>query len=414
VPRLVRTAARQDSWNALDRNGTVLLTGGTGTLGSLVARHLVTVHGVRHLLLASRRGGGEDLVTELTSLGASVTVEACDVADREATARLLGRVPAEHPLTAVVHLAGVLDDGLVETMSPAQLDRVTRPKIDGAVHLHELTRQDKLTAFVLFSAAAGVFGRQGQGNYAAANAFLDGLAQHRRANGLPAVAVAWGLWDGGGGMTGHLTDTDIARMRRSGMLALAPAEGLALLDAALVAAEPAIVAAHLDPAALRDTAVPALLRGLVSLPARAAPRAAAPSPHPAAARGTSVLPTTPAGLLGLVRDHAATVLGHGSAAAVPETHGFLEIGFDSLTAVELRNRLATVTGLRLPATLIFDHPTPDRLAEHLAAALNPVPEQVTAVPPPRPAVLDGASADEVFAFIDKQLGRANGNGSDSR
>ncbi|MBM2619538.1 acyl carrier protein [Actinoplanes sp. LDG1-06] len=222
-------------------------------------------------------------------------------------------------------------------------------------------------------------------------------------------------------MTGHLTGRDITRMRRSGMVALTPAEGLALLDAALVAAEPAVVAAHLDPAALRDTAVPALLRGLLSGAGRAAPRAAAQYPRAAAARGPSAPPATRAGLLGLVRDHAAVVLGHGSAAAIPEAHGFLEIGFDSLTAVELRNRLATVTGLRLPATLIFDHPTPGRLAEHLAAALQPTslepaplgPVAGETEPANRP-VLESASADEVFAFIDQHLGRANGNGSDAR
>ena len=411
VPRLTRIPARRDSWDALDRNGTVLVTGGTGTLGTLVARHLVTTHGVRHLLLASRRGGGADLAAELSALGADVTVVACDLGDREETVRLLARVPAEHPLTAVVHLAGVLSDGLVETMSADQVDRVARPRIDGAVHLHELTRREKLTAFVLFSAAAGAFGRQGQADYAAANTFLDALAQHRRANGLPAVAAAWGLWDGGGAMTGHLSDTDLDRVRRAGLRALAPAEGPALLDAVLVMEEPAVIATHLDLAALRDSAVPALLRGLVSGSARAVPRAVS---HPRAARGTPIL-TTPAALLGLVREHAAAVLGHGSADAVPETHGFLEIGFDSLTAIELRNRLATVIGLRLPATLIFDHPSPERLADHLVTVLNPVPvTPPEPAPPPARTVLDRASADEVFAFIDLQLGRTAGPGHEPR
>jgi acyl transferase domain-containing protein len=411
VPRLTRVVPRGESRDVLDRNGTVLVTGGTGTLGKLVARHLVTAHGVRHLLLTSRSGGA-DLGAELSALGASVTVAVCDAGDREAMAELLARVPAAHPLTAVVHAAGVLEDGLVEAMSAAQLDRVARPKIDAAVHLHDLTRHEKLTAFVLFSAAAGTFGSQGQGNYAAANAFLDALAQHRRANGLPAVAVAWGLWDGGGAMTGHLTGTDVARMRRAGMLALAPAEGLALFDAALGMDEPALVAARLDLAALRDDPVPALLRGLVSGRARVVPRVAAVRP---AAAGL----TAPGALLDLVREHASAVLGHEAADAVPETHGFLEIGFDSLTAVELRNRLATVTGLRLPATLVFDHPTPERLAEHLATVLNPAapapaPDPGPAPTPPRVgaarAVLGDATADDVFAFIDQQLGRSRGEG----
>ncbi|MDG4810796.1 SDR family NAD(P)-dependent oxidoreductase [Micromonospora sp. WMMD1120] len=407
VPRLVRAAAPRERRDALDRDGTVLVTGGTGTLGALVARHLVVAHGVRHLLLASRRGGGDDLVAELGALGANVAVVACDIGDREATARLLGRVPAAHPLTAVIHLAGVLDDGLLETMTAAQLDRVARPKIDGAAHLHELTRDDKLSAFVLFSAAAGVLGRPGQANYAAANTFLDALAQHRRAQGLPAVAVAWGLWAGGGGMTGHLTDSDVARVRRAGVRALSPAQGLALLDAALAMTAPAVVAAHLDLAALPETGASALLRGLGEPRARAVPRAAETPP---VARGT---PHSPSSLLDLVREHAAVVLGHGAADAVPETHGFLELGFDSLTAVELRNRLATVTGQRLPATLLFDHPTPQRLAEHLATLLTPVQPGPAAAPAPErpeparpePAVLGDATADEVFAFIDEQLGR---------
>ncbi|MET8094454.1 SDR family NAD(P)-dependent oxidoreductase, partial [Micromonospora sp. NPDC005220] len=403
VPRLVRTTPPRERWDARDPNGTVLVTGGTGALGGLVARHLVTAHGVRHLLLTSRRGGGEHLVAELGALGASVTVEACDVGDRDAVARLLGRVPAAHPLTAVVHLAGVLEDGLVETMTADQIDRVARPKIDGAVHLHELTRDDKLTAFVLFSAAAGVLGRPGQANYAAANAFLDALAQHRRAQGLPAVSVAWGLWEGGGGMTGHLTDADLARVRRAGVLALTPAQGLALLDAALAMAAPTVVAARLDPAALPEPGASALLRDLGGPRVRAVPRAAA---IPPAVRGT---PHSPDSLLDLVRAHAAAVLGHGAADAVPETHGFLEIGFDSLTAVELRNRLATVTGLRLPATLVFDNPTPQRLAEHLATLLTPVQPRPAPAPvpvTPERAVLGDASADEVFAFIDEKLGRS--------
>ncbi|WP_309232403.1 type I polyketide synthase [Micromonospora tarensis] len=402
VPRLVRAATPRQRWDALDRAGTVLVTGGTGALGALVARHLVVAHGVRHLLLASRRGGGADLAAELGALGANVTVVACDIGEREETARLLARVPAGHPLTAVIHLAGVLEDGLLETMTAAQVDRVARPKIDGAVHLHELTRDDKLTAFVLFSAAAGVLGRPGQANYAAANAFLDALAQHRRAQGLPAVAVAWGLWAGGGGMAGHLTDADLARVRRAGVRALSPAQGLALLDAALAMTAPAVVAARLDLAALPEPGASALLRGLGEPRARAVPRAA---DAPPVARGT---PHTPASLLDLVREHAAMVLGHGSADAVPETHGFLEIGFDSLTAVELRNRLSTVTGRRLPATLVFDHPTPQRLAAHLATVLAPVaPRPVSAPAParPEPAVLDDATADEVFAFIDEQFGR---------
>ncbi|MYW15125.1 SDR family NAD(P)-dependent oxidoreductase, partial [Streptomyces sp. SID2955] len=188
-------SAPHGTWNP---DGTVLLTGATGTLGALVARHLVTEHGVRHLLLVSRRGrtapGAAELADSLGGLGATVTVAACDAADRAELAELLRTVPAEHPLTAVVHAAGVLDDGVIESLTPDQVEAVLRPKVDAAVHLHELTRDLDLAAFVLFSSAAGTFGGAGQGNYAAANAFVDALAAHRRAHGLPAVSLGWGFW----------------------------------------------------------------------------------------------------------------------------------------------------------------------------------------------------------------------------
>ncbi|WP_279571314.1 SDR family NAD(P)-dependent oxidoreductase, partial [Streptomyces hainanensis] len=239
-PRLVRVAspsAADDAGRDLEPDGTVLVTGGTGTLGGLVARHLVTAHGVRHLLLTSRRGpdapGADALVAALTELGAQVTITACDTADRSAVTKLLATIPSEHPLTGVIHAAGVLDDALIETLTAEQVETVLRPKVDAALHLHELTQNRDLTAFVLFSSAAGVLGAPGQANYAAANAFLDALATHRHTHRLPATSIAWGLWDQASGMTGQLNQHDIARMSRSGLTPLTTEQALTLLDTAL-------------------------------------------------------------------------------------------------------------------------------------------------------------------------------------
>ncbi|MFF1909656.1 type I polyketide synthase, partial [Kitasatospora sp. NPDC058218] len=376
VPRLVRagTVAEPTEW---DPSGTVLITGGTGLLGAATARHLVVDHGVRHLLLASRSGDAGDLVAELAAHGADVTVAACDVADREAVVRLLAAIPAEHPLTAVVHTAGVVDDGVLDELTGERLDSVLRPKADAAWLLHELTQDLDLDAFVLFSSVAGTLGGAGQANYAAANAFLDGLAHYRRGAGLPATSIGWGLWTPAGGMAGRLDEADLARMRRAGVDALGIDEGLALFDAALASAEPAPVAAKLDTAGLGraarsapDAPVPALLRALV--------RPVGPRGRGAAATSASELEhrlvALPAAerhdlVLDLVRRRAAAVLGHGSAAAVAAGRSFREVGFDSLTAVELRNALSTATRLRLPATLVFDYPTPVALAEFLLSSL---------------------------------------------
>ncbi|MFH9045041.1 SDR family NAD(P)-dependent oxidoreductase, partial [Streptomyces sp. NPDC017966] len=374
---------------ALDADGTVLITGGTGTLGALVARHLVTEHGVRSLVLTSRRGpdapGTDALVTELTGLGADVTVEACDAADRDALAAVIDRVPATAPLTAVVHAAGVVDDGLIETMDTDRLERVLRAKVDGAVHLHELTADHDLTAFVLFSSVAGLLGGPGQANYAAANTFLDALAAHRQAAGLPGTSVAWGLWADASGITGQLDRHDLARMRRSGVAPMTAAQALGLLDTALDRADANPAAVRLDLAALRKAAesgdLPVPLHGLVRVPRRPA--------AVSAAQAATTLAQQLAGrseaeqeriLVDLVRSHCAAVLGHASMDAVASDRGFLEAGFDSLTAVELRNRLGAATGLRLPATVTFDCPTPQALARHLRQELGPVEETDATAP----------------------------------
>ncbi|ONK15963.1 Erythronolide synthase, modules 3 and 4 [Streptomyces sp. MP131-18] len=400
APRLarLRRPAAAPAWPGL--GGTVLITGGTGTLGGLVARHLVEAHGVRHLLLVSRRGpraaGADRLVTELTGLGAEVTMVACDAADRDALAAVLDTVPADRPLAGVVHAAGVLDDGVLGSLTPERVRAVVRPKADAARHLHDLTRDADLSMFVLFSAAGGVLGAAGQANYAAANAFLDALAQRRRARGLPAVSMGWGLWEAASGMTGGLDGTDRARMRRSGVLPLASADGLALFDAALAEGRPVVLPVRLDLAAVREAQEPPpLLRRLVDTAARRVVRARA-AVGAGAERDAAGFPGGLAGLpaaeraealVDLVRSHVATVLGLAGPGQVDVGRGFLESGFDSLRAVELRNRLGAATGLRLPATLIFDFPTAAALAAHLDAQL--VPESAV---PPVLARLDGVEA----------------------
>ncbi|KAB7836992.1 type I polyketide synthase [Streptomyces mobaraensis] len=375
VPRLARATAAEGA-SGFGGGGTVLLTGGTGLLGGTLARHLVTAHGVRDLLLVSRRGpdaeGAAELEDRLASLGARVTVAACDAADRDALAAVVAA--AEPPLTAVVHLAGVLDDGVVAALTPDRLDTVTRPKADAAWHLHELMKHQKLDAFVLFSSAAGILGTAGQANYAAANTFLDALAHHRRAHGLPALSLAWGLWAEASGMTGHLDDADVRRLSRAGLLPMAVDQGLALFDAAVAAGgnegRALLVPARLDTAGARAGAeVPALLRGLVKAPAR---RPAEPAEEPLEQR-LAGLPDTERErvLLELVRGRLADVLGHSAPHTLDLDRGFLELGLDSLTALEFRNRLGAAAGRRLPPTLIFDHPTPAAVGRYLHAELRP-------------------------------------------
>ncbi|MFE2676512.1 SDR family NAD(P)-dependent oxidoreductase [Streptomyces hygroscopicus] len=355
----------------LDPAGTVLVTGGTGGLGSEVARHLVAEYGVRNLVLVSRRGpdadGAAGLKAELTEAGASVTLAACDVADRASLERVLSTVPADHPLTAVVHAAGVLDDGVIDTLSPKRIDAVFEPKVDAAWNLHELTRDLDLAEFVMFSSAAGVFGSPGQGNYAAANTFLDALAAHRRALGLPAVSLAWGPWEQAGGMTGTLSQADMVRMAREGMAALSMAGGMRLLDAGRTGEDALFVPMRLETAALSNQAdIPTLLRGVVRVRSKAAAdgKAAAPESARVKLAGLSGAELDRA-LLDLVRGSAAMVLGHSGAQSIEPDRSFQNLGFDSLAGVEFRNRLNSATGLRLPSTLIFDNPTPAALAEYL-------------------------------------------------
>ncbi|MER7394137.1 thioester reductase domain-containing protein [Streptomyces sp. NPDC000151] len=376
VPRLVRE--RRDASGtapAWDADGTVLVTGGTGSLGGLFARHLVASYGVRQLLLVSRRGpdapGADALRAELSALGASVTIAACDVSDRTALAALLTSIPAAHPLRAVIHTAGVLDDGVITAQNPQRLDAVLRPKADAAWALHELTRDADLTAFVLFSSVAAAIGGPGQANYAAANAHLDALAQHRAALGLPATSIAWGLWAQSTGLTGDLTETDLKRIARSGFLPVAQEQGPALFDLALRGGRAYTVATPLDLSAVRQQAtVPALLRGLVKTPVRGTARGTADTGPALADRLAGLSEQEQHALvLDALMGEVARVLGRGDATGIDPGRPLQQSGFDSLTSVELRNRIATVSGLSLPATVVFDHPTPRDLAAHLRAEL---------------------------------------------
>ncbi|MDM4723015.1 SDR family NAD(P)-dependent oxidoreductase [Micromonospora sp. WMMA1363] len=366
VPRLARTGEQVRKAQAgFGPHGAVLVSG-AGGLGAVVARHLVVRHGVRRLVLASRRGpdadGSADLVAELTRLGAEVSVVACDLSDRDEVSALLAR----HRPAGVVHTAGVLDDGVTAALTPERLARVFAPKVDAVRHLDELTREMDLDAFVVFSSGSGVFGSPGQGNYAAANAFLDAAMANRRAGGLPGLSLAWGLWERATGMTANLGGADQARMSRGGVRAMTVAEGMDLFDAALTSEQALLVPVKLDLREVRaGGTVPHLLRGLVR-PGRQQARAAADGDGGLAQRLAGLTPAEQETLLlDLVRGQVAVVLGYSGAAAVRADGAFKDAGFDSLTSLELRNRLRAATGLKLPATMAFDYPTPYALARHL-------------------------------------------------
>ncbi|WP_184408482.1 type I polyketide synthase [Xanthomonas sp. 3075] len=374
APRLVRSSAvapatEQRPDVPLDPEGTVLITGGTGTLGRALARHLVDQHGVRHLLLVSRRGAAAPeataLVEELAERGAATTVAACDVADPQALALLLDGLPARHPLTAVFHVAGVVEPATLLQLTPALLEAVVRPKLDAAWQLHLLTRQRNLAAFVLYSSAAGLLPQPGQSHYAAANTFLDALAHHRRHLGLPAVALAWGLWAERSAMGERLAAEGIQELLDRGQLPIALEDGLSQVDLALTGTLPPLsIPARLDLPALRRHGPQALLRELL---ADRSGQPASQGPDAFAQLAPSERRTH---LLAVIAQGIGEVLGHPDPAAIPGDTEFLALGFDSLTAVEMGSRLAAATGVRLPSTAVFDHPTPNALAEHLGARLD--------------------------------------------
>ncbi len=378
-----------DAW----AGGTVLITGGTGMAGASVARHVVAHHDVRHLVLLSRRGpdapGAADLVAELTDAGAHVQVVAADAADRDALGKCLAGIDHQHALSAVIHAAGVIDDAVLTSLTPERVDQVLRAKVDAAWNLHELTRDLDLSAFVMFSSMAGLVGASGQANYSAANAYLDALAAHRRAHGLPAMSLGWGLWEQASGLTGHLEDVDLARLNRDGILALALEDALSLFDQALTVDEPFLVPARIDRGALRVKSaagtLPPMFNDLIAGPARrqVGDSLAAAHSRSALAQRLSGLPIDEQHglLLELVRSHMATVLGLPSPQSIAPDLAFSDHGFDSLTAVELRNRLKAATGLTLSPTLIFDYPNPSAIAEHFRTQLVGEEEQAPATTP---------------------------------
>ncbi|MFD8923458.1 type I polyketide synthase, partial [Streptomyces sp. NPDC059569] len=381
--------------------GTVLVTGGTGALGGRVARWLAE-RGAEHIVLVSRRGraaeGADELEAELVELGADVTFASCDMADRESVAALLESVPS---LTAVFHTAGIERSATLADLDPDDLTDVAdvlAAKADSARNLHELLAGAPLDAFVLFSSIAGVWGSGGQAAYGAANAYLDALADHRRAAGLPATAVAWGPW-GGGGMVAD--SGQAAHLQRRGLTTMAPEAALAGLGTAIEHGDGKVTIADVDWSRFAGTFMARrpspLLRELPEV--RAAFDAA-----PAADGGTSALAQRLAGLdeaeqerelTELVRYEAAAVLGHVSAAAFSATRAFRELGFDSLTAVELRTRLSEATGVALPATVVFDYPTVGALAACLRAELSGVVAAPTAA---GPVAVPGVT-DEPIAIV---------------
>jgi NADPH:quinone reductase-like Zn-dependent oxidoreductase/NAD(P)-dependent dehydrogenase (short-subunit alcohol dehydrogenase family) len=385
VGKVVLTIPRE--W---DPDGWVVISGGTGTLGRLVARRLAE-QGARRLLLLSRRGphapGADELLAALRDAGASVDVVACDVADREQLAAVLGHARQSAPLTAVVHAAGITDDVMSDALTTQRLAGVMAAKAIPPWNLHELTAEDDLAGFVLFSSPAGVFGSAGQAAYAAANATLDALAAFRRHAGLPATSIAWGLCEQRSDITARLTDVDRARMRRNGVLPLPTPAALDLFDAARHSHHPVVIAAHLTGALAHRTGAPA-------------PRTATTAPSAGHVSGviSQLTVLRPAerdlAILNLIRAQAAIVLGHTDSGIIEPHQPFLELGFDSLTAVELRNRLSTTTGLHLSATLTFDHPTPHALAESIGAMLA---ESLDGSSHPRAATVSAETADSPAA-----------------
>jgi acyl transferase domain-containing protein/NADP-dependent 3-hydroxy acid dehydrogenase YdfG len=362
--------------------GRVLITGGTGTLGALTARHMVTGRGARHVMLASRSGpgapGAAATAAALAACGAAVEVTACDAADRPALAALLDRIPATSPLTDVLHLAGTLDDATITSLTRQRLDAVMRPKADAAWNLHQLTQDLDLRSFVMFSSIAATFGSPGQGNYAAANAFLDALAHQRRAAGLPATSVCWGLWAEVSAMSGHVNEATRADMTSAAMFALTTSDGTTLLDQAMGRDDAVLVAMSMNLAMLRaaaqSEALPVLLHGLVGAPVRRVANAAATDFAGPALR-EQLARTDETGqeqvVLDLVRAELARLLGYETPGNVEMELSFLELGLDSMLLVRFRNQLNTLTGLRLPGTAMFDSPTPALLAQRIREELSP-------------------------------------------
>ncbi|KAA1243296.1 SDR family NAD(P)-dependent oxidoreductase, partial [Mycobacterium simiae] len=360
--------------------GTVLITGGTGMVGAALARHLVAHHHVEQLVLVSRHGPQApvtaELVAELSGQGVPVLVSACDVADSHAVNALIEQINQQYPpLTGIIHAAGTLDDGLITSLTPQRIDTVLHAKVDGAWNLHHGTEHLDLSMFVLCSSMAAVLGTPAQANYAAANAFLDALAASRQHHGLAGLSLQWGLWEQPSAMTEHLQQADLTRLNRIGLQALSAHHASTLFDTALLhTTHPSLIATDLDhytlTTAALHTPLPPLFHHLTPHPVR--PQATnTTTPTTALAQRLHELPLTQQHelLTHTITTQLAQVLGQNPQEINPHA-SFQDLGFDSLTALELRNRLKTTTGLTLPATLIFDYPTPTTLAQHLKQQLS--------------------------------------------
>ena len=396
VARLVRAAAGPEAALVVPPRSTVLVTGGLGALGLHVAR-LLARRGAAHLVLTGRRGlatpGAASAVAELGALGARVTVAAVDVADRAGLERVIQEIPEALPLRGVVHAAGVLEDGVLATMTAESVARVFAPKVMGAWHLHALTAGCELEFFALFSSLAGVLGSAGQGNYAAANGFLDALAADRRARGLAGVSVAWGAW-ADGGMAAGLDDASRSRLARQGMGTLTPERGVALFERALTGSAAQLAIGAIDVrqvARALGEAAPPVWRALVAGPG---PRRAPGASQAWAARLAALPPgRREEELRAAVQAEVARVLAWTE--AVPGDRPLQELGLDSLMAVELRNALGSRIGAALPATLAFDFPTVNAIVGGLLARLGAA-AVTAAVTEPEPV---RAAVDEPIAIV---------------
>lgn len=358
----------------LRRDGAVLITGGLGDLGSHVARWLVTVHGIRDLVLTSRRGketpGADALVMELAELGATVAVIASDIADYDSVKSIMATFNEHRPLRGVVHAAGALDSGVLSSLTPQRCATTFAPKVDGAWNLHQLTGDMDLDLFLMFSSLSGVTGMPGLANYAAANSFLDALAHLRHAQGLPATSVAYGSWEGKG-MLDKIAGSAHAHLEYFGLDPLTQEDGLELFELAARSGRPLTVAAALDLERLQvyheDVGeIPSLLRSLLAGNTTRVNRTrdlrkvlgeAPPVQH------ASIV-------LRMVRETVARALGFAQPDDVDVNSPLQDIGIDSMTAVLTRNNLATLTGLTLSVNIVLLHPNLKALAQALLSQLN--------------------------------------------
>ncbi|WP_263172740.1 type I polyketide synthase [Streptomyces sp. SCSIO ZS0520] len=427
LARRLRRAGADAATEGWRPRGTVLVTGGTGGVGAQIARWLAR-NGAAHLVLAGRRGpeapGAEALEAELAELGAKVTIAACDVADREALEALFDSLAEDDgssaeggsALTAVVHAAGALEDATVDALTVEQTARVLRPKVAGARNLDDLTRERglQLDAFVVLSSIAGTLGAAGQANYAAANAFVDALARRRRGDGLPGVSIAWSAWADGG-----MLGADVAeQLRRRGVRLLDGEQATGILGRSVSAGDGFLVVADLDwerfaPSLSATRPLPLLAEIAPGDPAQASGAEAEEAGGGALrARLAALDPADQdSAMAQLVAEQAAAALGYADAGAIEAGRAFKELGFDSLTAVDLRNRLGAATGLRLPVTLVFDYPTADDLAQLLREELLPrtgslptgaadLPGIRSVLPQLERADLEEATDEEMFALLD--------------